>query len=83
MSAHEPRLTGTKVCTSCNRELHVLSFAVRKQNSDGLMSVCRECFRPKARHRKSYISLRESSAEKKRERIKFHNQAYYKNHEET
>lgn len=43
MSTYEPRLTGTKVCTKCGRELPVICFAVHSHNKDGLQSQCREC----------------------------------------
>lgn len=43
MSNQEPRLTGTKVCSKCGRELPVISFAVHKVSSDGLHSYCRDC----------------------------------------
>lgn len=43
MSTHEPRLTGTKVCTKCERELPVICFAVLKSAKDGLHGECRDC----------------------------------------
>lgn len=43
MSTHEPRLTGTKVCTKCAKELPVICFAVDAKNLDGLQGQCRDC----------------------------------------
>lgn len=40
---HEPRCTGTKVCSECKRNLSVLAFSVAPKNSDGLRGMCREC----------------------------------------
>lgn len=49
MSTHEPRLTGTKVCSKCERELPVICFAVEAKHSDGLQSQCRDCLSEKNR----------------------------------
>ncbi len=43
MSTHEPTMTGTKVCTKCERDLPVIQFAVNKKSKDGLHNECREC----------------------------------------
>lgn len=47
MKTHEPTMTGTKVCTKCERELPVIHFAVNRKNSDGLHSQCRDCLSEK------------------------------------
>lgn len=49
MPHHEPQLTGTKVCTKCNKELPVICFAVEARHSDGLQSQCRDCLSEKNR----------------------------------
>lgn len=41
----EPRLTGTKHCNHCDRDLPVICFSVCRGNSDGLATSCRECDR--------------------------------------
>ena len=43
MPDHEPRLTGTKVCTHCFEEKSVFAFQHNKEMKDGLDSWCREC----------------------------------------
>ena len=43
MPDHEPRLTGTKVCTHCHEEKPVLAFPVDKAARDGLHPWCRDC----------------------------------------
>lgn len=58
MSTHEPRLTGTKACTKCERELPVICFAVVPGNKDGLKNQCREC--DTVTSRKSYVKKKKN-----------------------
>lgn len=50
---HEPRMTGTKECHGCHRELPVLSFAVNRMAADGLQSHCRDCRRVSAKENRA------------------------------
>lgn len=43
MKTHLPRCAGTKVCTRCQVEKHVLEFPANPQHADGLSSWCRWC----------------------------------------
>jgi hypothetical protein len=47
---HEPKLTGTKVCTKCARELTVIHFSAAHENLDGLAGYCRDCKTEHDRH---------------------------------
>lgn len=62
MSTHEPRLTGTKTCSKCERELPVLCFSTAKDCKDGLRSECRDCVSEYVKKRqkstKNLIALR-------------------------
>lgn len=49
----EPPCTGTKVCRTCERELHVLAFAANPKAGDGLQSECRDCVGERAKPRYS------------------------------
>lgn len=45
MANHPPQMTGTKVCTKCERKLPVIFFSANKNCKDGLSPHCRECQR--------------------------------------
>lgn len=53
---HEPRCSGTKICSRCKKELSVICFSVEKPHSDGLASKCRECKRKADERQKSKFS---------------------------
>jgi hypothetical protein len=53
MSSHEPTMTGTKICTKCERKLPVICFPVRKSSKDGLHENCRECTRDRIKQKRS------------------------------
>lgn len=40
---YEPRMSGTKLCSKCRRDLAVIFFACASRYKDGLYSCCREC----------------------------------------
>lgn len=59
MPDHEPRLTGTKVCSRCRQEKVALAFSGDRKMADGLKSECRECvaefsYRWRAKHKKPH-----------------------------
>lgn len=41
----DPRMTGTKTCSKCKKDLPVICFPALKKSSDGLYSWCRDCDR--------------------------------------
>lgn len=43
MADREPRCTGTKTCSKCGEEKHVLAFAGHHTTADRLQSACRDC----------------------------------------
>jgi len=61
---HEPATTGTKICTRCQHELHVLCFSSDRRKSDGLRSACRDCEREPRKHTPSYQSKLEDRIHK-------------------
>ena len=40
---YPPRMSGTKICPRCKKDLPVIFFAVNRRNKDGLHSDCRKC----------------------------------------
>jgi hypothetical protein len=47
---HEPKLTGTKVCTKCGQTKTVIHFSSAHDNLDGLANYCRDCKAERDRH---------------------------------
>lgn len=39
----EPKLTGFKICSKCEKAKPTLAFAADRSTSDGLRPDCREC----------------------------------------
>ncbi len=62
---HPPKMSGTKICSRCKRELHVLCFGVDNKNTDGLSSHCRECKVEVSRHTPSGRTIQENRVNKK------------------
>jgi hypothetical protein len=71
MADHEPRMTGTKVCTKCLQSKPVLAFPVRKEHSDGLDSWCRQCNVETSKQSKGYRARRQRAAEKRTAKAMF------------
>lgn len=56
----DPRMTGTKTCSKCKRELSVIAFPVCRRNPDGLYSLCRDCNRSKPKSERKRNSKKPS-----------------------
>lgn len=41
--SHEPRMSGTKKCSRCGEEKHVMAFGFDRKMVEGLASWCRSC----------------------------------------
>lgn len=53
----DPKMTGTKTCSKCEKDLPVICFSVNRSHKDGLHNACREC-RVKA-NKKYYVEVKQ------------------------
>lgn len=67
----EPRMTGTKTCSKCKKDLPVICFTVDRKNLDGLSTHCRDCRRNSEIHSEHYKNRREKEVNKKVEQIEY------------
>lgn len=56
----DPRMTGTKTCSKCKRDLAVIYFSVDKKRPDGLYGQCRDCRRSNPKSEKKRNSKKPS-----------------------
>lgn len=73
MPAHEPRLTGTKVCKTCGVPKPVIAFSVCRHNIDGLHSDCRSCESEYSRRTPSRMRYYDKRIKKLRSEHQFRN----------
>lgn len=62
---HPPKMTGTKTCSRCKIEQHVMCFAINHKQRDGLHSYCRKCEVEITKRTPSYKARRQKVANKR------------------